>query len=56
MALVLTVRETTTFYMVVGIVARDAGSITIETMKILPYPAHERARKGIAYLPQEALF
>ncbi|SPZ01490.1 putative ABC transporter ATP-binding protein YhbG [Proteus mirabilis] len=40
--------------MVVGIVARDAGSITIDDEDITLLPLHERARKGIGYLPQEA--
>ncbi len=42
--------------MVVGIVARDAGSITIDDEDITLLPLHERARKGIGYLPQEALY
>ncbi|HGN0150280.1 TPA: LPS export ABC transporter ATP-binding protein [Proteus mirabilis] len=46
--------KTTTFYMVVGIVARGAGSITIDDEDITLLPLHERARKGIGYLPQEA--
>ena len=46
--------KTTTVYMVVGIVARDAGSITIDDEDITLLPLHERARKGIGYLPQEA--
>ncbi|MEQ4922583.1 LPS export ABC transporter ATP-binding protein [Proteus hauseri] len=46
--------KTTTFYMVVGIVARDAGCITIDDEDITLLPLHERARKGIGYLPQEA--
>lgn len=39
--------KTTTFYMVVGIVPRDAGNISL-------LPLHARARRGIGYLPQEA--
>lgn len=46
--------ETTTFYMVVGIVPRDAGAISIDDEDISLLPLHERARKGIGYLPQEA--
>lgn len=46
--------KTTTFYMVVGIVKRDAGSITIDGNDITYLPLHERARLGIGYLPQEA--
>ncbi|GAA0343529.1 LPS export ABC transporter ATP-binding protein [Morganella psychrotolerans] len=46
--------KTTTFYMVVGIVPRDAGEISIDDEDITLLPLHERARKGIGYLPQEA--
>lgn len=46
--------KTTTFYMVVGIVPRDAGAISIDDEDISLLPPHERARKGIGYLPQEA--
>ncbi|ANI30257.1 sugar ABC transporter ATP-binding protein [Yersinia entomophaga] len=46
--------KTTTFYMVVGIVQRDAGRIVIDEEDISLLPLHERARRGIGYLPQEA--
>ncbi|ENU1225574.1 MULTISPECIES: LPS export ABC transporter ATP-binding protein [Providencia] len=46
--------KTTTFYMVVGIVQRDAGKIMIDGEDISLLPLHERARRGIGYLPQEA--
>ena len=46
--------KTTTFYMVVGIVQRDAGKITIDGEDISLLPLHERAGRGIGYLPQEA--
>lgn len=46
--------KTTTFYMVVGIVTRDAGRILIDGNDITHLPLHERARLGIGYLPQEA--
>ena len=45
--------KTTTFYMVVGIVPRDAGRIVIDEEDISLLPLHARAR-GIGYLPQEA--
>lgn len=45
--------KTTTFYMVVGIVQRDAGRITIDGEDISLLPLHARARRGIGYLPQE---
>ncbi|CNI50931.1 MULTISPECIES: LPS export ABC transporter ATP-binding protein [Yersinia] len=46
--------KTTTFYMVVGIVQRDAGRIVIDEEDISLLPLHERALRGIGYLPQEA--
>ncbi|MGP1924774.1 MAG: LPS export ABC transporter ATP-binding protein [Arsenophonus sp. NEOnobi-MAG3] len=46
--------KTTTFYMLVGIVSRDTGKIAIEDEDISLLPLHERARRGIGYLPQEA--
>ena len=46
--------KTTTFYMVVGIVSRDAGNIVIDDEDISLLPLHARARRGIGYLPQEA--
>ena len=46
--------KTTTFYMVVGIVPRDAGNIIIDDEDISLLPLHARARRGIGYLPQEA--
>lgn len=46
--------KTTTFYMVVGIVQRDAGSIVIDDEDLSLLPLHARAKLGIGYLPQEA--
>ncbi|WP_027713359.1 LPS export ABC transporter ATP-binding protein [Dickeya chrysanthemi] len=46
--------KTTTFYMVVGIVPRDEGRIVIDDEDISLLPLHDRARRGIGYLPQEA--
>ncbi|WP_439101869.1 LPS export ABC transporter ATP-binding protein [Congregibacter sp.] len=46
--------KTTCFYMIVGIVASDAGDILIDDESITALPMHERARRGIGYLPQEA--
>ncbi|MBX9446688.1 LPS export ABC transporter ATP-binding protein [Dickeya chrysanthemi] len=46
--------KTTTFYMVVGIVPRDEGRIVIDGEDISLLPLHDRARRGIGYLPQEA--
>ncbi|QYN45036.1 MULTISPECIES: LPS export ABC transporter ATP-binding protein [unclassified Gilliamella] len=46
--------KTTTFYMVVGIVTLNAGKIYLDNDDISVLPLHERAQKGIGYLPQEA--
>lgn len=40
--------------MIVGIIAADKGSISIDGEDITSLPVHGRARKGIGYLPQEA--
>lgn len=45
--------KTTTFYMVVGIIPLDGGSIIIDDQDISLLSLHERARRGIGYLPQE---
>lgn len=46
--------KTTSFYMVVGLVRHDQGSILIDDEDISLLPMHNRAQKGIGYLPQEA--
>ncbi len=46
--------KTTSFYMIVGLVPNDEGSIVLSDEDITMLPMHERARKGIGYLPQEA--
>ncbi|MFZ7230560.1 LPS export ABC transporter ATP-binding protein [Avibacterium avium] len=46
--------KTTTFYMVVGLVQQDEGKIRIDDEDISLLPMHDRARKGVGYLPQEA--
>lgn len=46
--------KTTSFYMIVGLVALDDGQITLNGMDVSRAPMHERARMGLAYLPQEA--
>lgn len=46
--------KTTTFYMVVGIVPLNAGKIILDDEDISFLPLHQRAQKGIGYLPQEA--
>ncbi len=46
--------KTTSFYMIVGLVRADAGSIGIDGQAIEQMPIHRRARLGLSYLPQEA--
>ncbi len=46
--------KTTSFYMVVGLVRHDEGKICIDDEDISLLPMHDRAKKGIGYLPQEA--
>ena len=46
--------KTTSFYMVVGLVPADGGSIELDGRDITRLPMHARARAGIGYLPQEA--
>jgi lipopolysaccharide export system ATP-binding protein len=45
--------KTTCFYMVVGLVASDAGKVFLDNQDITALPMHMRARLGIGYLPQE---
>ena len=45
--------KTTCFYMVVGLIACDDGSIGLDTLNLTHQPIHKRARAGISYLPQE---
>ncbi len=45
--------KTTTFYMVVGLVQHDQGKIRIDNEDISLLPMHNRAQRGIGYLPQE---
>lgn len=46
--------KTTCFYMVVGLIPCDDGQIILNGQDVTYQPIHERARKGIGYLPQEA--
>lgn len=45
--------KTTCFYMIVGLVAVDAGRIHLDGRELTHFPIHRRARLGISYLPQE---
>jgi lipopolysaccharide export system ATP-binding protein len=45
--------KTTCFYMIVGLVPADAGSIVLDGRDITGEPMYTRARLGVGYLPQE---
>jgi lipopolysaccharide export system ATP-binding protein len=45
--------KTTTFYMIVGLIRPDAGTISIDGADISGMPMFRRARQGIGYLAQE---
>ena len=46
--------KTTSFYMIVGLIDADQGSIALDERDITSLPMYARARMGIGYLPQEA--
>ena len=45
--------KTTTFYMMVGLVKPDTGSIILDKIDVSDLPIHIRGKMGISYLPQE---
>ena len=45
--------KTTTFYMIVGLIKLDFGSIKLDGIDITSIPIHKRFEYGISYLPQE---
>ncbi len=45
--------KTTAFYMIVGLVPCDGGSVTLGQQDLTTLPMHLRARAGVGYLPQE---
>jgi len=46
--------KTTSFYMIVGLVPSDKGTITLDGQVISRLPIHQRSKLGLSYLPQEA--
>ncbi len=46
--------KTTAFYMIVGLIPTDTGRIELDGENLTHMPMHQRARKGLGYLPQEA--
>jgi lipopolysaccharide export system ATP-binding protein len=45
--------KTTTFYMVVGLTRPDDGQVFLNDEDITNFPMHNRAKRGVSYLPQE---
>ncbi len=45
--------KTTSFYMIVGLVKPDQGTVFLDDIDITNYPMYKRAQLGIGYLPQE---
>ena len=46
--------KTTSFYMMVGLVPLDGGTIRLDGEELSRLPIHRRSRMGLSYLPQEA--
>ena len=46
--------KTTCFYMILGLVPTDAGSVTLDGDDLTHLPIYRRSRLGLSYLPQEA--
>ena len=46
--------KTTTFYMIVGLIGPDSGTISLDGVEISTLPMYRRARLGIGYLPKKA--
>ncbi len=46
--------KTTTFYMIVGLVKPNSGTVLLDDIDITRLPMYKRAKSGISYLPQEA--
>ncbi len=46
--------KTTSFYVIVGLVKPDRGSIFLDKVEISDLPIYTRGKLGISYLPQEA--
>ena len=45
--------KTTTFYMIVGLIKPDTGSIILDKIDVSDLPIYIRGERGISYLPQE---
>ena len=45
--------KTTTFHMIVGLTTPESGAVFLDDQDLTALPMHQRARRGIGYLPQE---
>jgi lipopolysaccharide export system ATP-binding protein len=45
--------KTTTFYMVVGLTRPENGQVLLDDEDVTHFPMHQRAKRGMSYLPQE---
>jgi len=46
--------KTTSFYIIVGLITPDSGTVLLDGENLTSLPMYKRARRGISYLPQEA--
>ena len=46
--------KTTAFYMIVGLISADTGTVELDGQDLTSLPMHRRAQLGVGYLPQEA--
>jgi lipopolysaccharide export system ATP-binding protein len=46
--------KTTCFYMILGLVPIDSGTVTLDRENLTHLPIYRRSRLGLSYLPQEA--
>jgi len=46
--------KTTSFYMIIGLVPQEGGSVHLDKEDLSSLPMDQRARRGLGYLPQEA--
>jgi len=46
--------KTTCFYMIVGLVKADSGTIELNSTNLTSLPIHARAQQGLGYLPQDS--
>ena len=45
--------KTTSFYMIVGLVSPDSGTVLLDKQDVTHMPMYKRAQRGVSYLPQE---